>query len=226
MKKANKNPIMEWGFTRFNRLFLSFHFEHIRLWSRDAKPFRRRTLFLVNHSTWWDPLFIFYLNDRIIQSDGYAMMHEDGLKKHPFFQTIGGYSINGDDRRHVFESLNYSIEQLKDDKTVWIFPQGQEEHLEKRPLDFFSGTALIAKRCPGVQVVPISLYYSLEHTRKPNAYIKIGESIDSNALRSMNRKELTLHFEEVCTAQLNELRKAVIEENHSVFEDLLNRKGG
>ena len=217
MIRARKNKLMEWGFTRFNRLFLQHHFEDIYLWNHNRFPPNKKTLFLINHSTWWDPLLIFYLNNQVIQSDGYAMMHEDGLHRHPFFKTIGGYSINSSDRRHLMESLHYSVELLNQDKTVWIFPQGEEQHLEKRPLQFFSGPAFIADRCSDVQIVPISLYYSLEHTKKPNAYIRIGPVIDRDSYKFMNRKEKMKHFEEVATLQLDELRASIVEEDSNAF---------
>ncbi|WP_079480478.1 lysophospholipid acyltransferase family protein [Halobacillus salinus] len=223
MKKAEKNKLIEWGFTHFNRFFLRSHFEQIHVWKDSKEIPNRRTLFLINHSTWWDPLLIFYLNDQIVQSDGYAMMSEKGMKKHPFFQKVGGYSINAELRRGMIESLQYSIQLLNEDKTVWIFPQGQEEHLEKRPLEFFSGTAYIAEHSEDVNVVPISLYYSLEHSRRPNVYVRIGEPVKNSSFSSLNRKELSNLLEDLATKQLDELREAVIQEQHNLFDQQFRR---
>lgn len=215
MQQANKSKMIEWGFTRFNRVFLRSHFEKIQLWKDYFQVPNKRTLFLINHSTWWDPLLIFYLNDKIVQSDGYAMMSEYGLKKHPFFRKVGGYSINPNNKRHLVDSLNYSIDLLRNNKTVWIFPQGKEEPLEKRPLEFSSGTAFIAQRCEEINVVPVSLYYSFEDTRKPNAYVTFGSPIDTSSIK--DRKQLTTLFEMRATKQLDELREAVTHKNNEVF---------
>ncbi|RWZ60794.1 glycerol acyltransferase [Halobacillus fulvus] len=223
MLPANKHPLIEWGFTRFNRIFLKKHFESIYLWKPSGTIPSKNTLFLINHSTWWDPLMIFYLNDQIIQSDGYGMMHEDGIQRHPFFRRIGAFSIKPEDRKHLIASLKYSTTLLNEQKTVWMFPQGEEQHLEKRPLHFFSGAAYLAQNASHVNVVPITLYYSLEHTRKPNAYIRIGEAIEPDDLSRMKRKELTEFLERVMTNQLNELKETIVSENHQGFLNLFKK---
>lgn len=215
-RTAHKRPFIEWGFTRFNRYFLRWHFADIRLQAPDDIP-KEKTLFLINHSSWWDPLFIFYLNDSIIHSDGYGMMHEDGIRRFPFFRSIGAYSVNSEDRRHMMSSLKYSVDLLESGKTVWIFPQGDEQPVEKRPLEYFSGVSYIVQKCPDVHVVPISIYYALEHTRKPNAYIRIGETLEKDRYAALDRKTMTEHFETVATNELDALRKDIIEEAHETF---------
>ncbi|MGP4075023.1 lysophospholipid acyltransferase family protein [Halobacillus sp. K22] len=218
MLKAKKNSFIEWGFSRFNRFLLKSQFKRINI-SYSTLP-EGPALFLINHSTWWDPLMIYHLNKEIIQSDGYGMMHEDGIRRFPFFRRIGAFSINTNDRRHLLQSLNYSKALLEQGRTVWIFPQGEEQHLEKRPLEFFTGVAYIAKKCPTVPVVPISIYYSFEHTKKPNVYIKVGEPLDRETYSSLNRKEMTRYFENLSTEQLDQLRETIIKEDHQSFRTM------
>lgn len=218
-KPAHKRRWLQWGFTRFNRVFLRYHFQNI-LVDAPENPSHKKTLFLINHSTWWDPLFIFYLNDRIIRSDGYGMMHEDGIRRFPFFRSIGAYSVNSENRRHLIESLRYSMDLLQASKTVWIFPQGAEQPLEKRPLEFFSGIAYLAQKCPDIDVVPISLSYAFEHTKKPNAYIIIGEPLDKEHYMNLDRKSMTKHFEKKAEKQLNILRERIIYEEHHAFKKI------
>ncbi|WP_226578186.1 lysophospholipid acyltransferase family protein [Halobacillus litoralis] len=223
-QKAHKRPFIEWGFSRFNRLFLRAHFSTI-YFDPPATTSNRSTLFLINHSTWWDPLFIYYMNDQLIHSDGYGMMHEDGIRRFPFFKSIGAYSVNSEDKRHMMASLKYSIELLNAGKTVWIFPQGEEQHLEKRPLQFFSGISYLVQKCPDIDVVPVSLYYSLEHSRKPNAYLKVGDPVEKSSYRQLNRKQMTTLFEKVSTDQLDRLRSKVIQEDHETFIRLHGKAG-
>ncbi|ARI77679.1 lysophospholipid acyltransferase family protein [Halobacillus mangrovi] len=219
MLEANKSSFIEWGFKRFNRIFLKAHFENIWLMNTVSPP-SQKTLFLINHSSWWDPLMIYHLNDRVIQSDGYGMMHEDGIKRFPFFIKIGAFSVNPDHRRHLMNSLQYSAKLLRENKTVWMFPQGSEQHLEKRPLHFLSGISYIVKKCPEANVVPISLYYSHEHTRKPNAYINIGPVLNKKSYLDRERKEMTQVFESAATAQLDSFRERIIQEDHRSFEKI------
>ncbi|MFG6149104.1 lysophospholipid acyltransferase family protein [Halobacillus sp. B23F22_1] len=217
MLKANKSPWMMWGFTRFNRIFLHHHFNNIKICNLNSTSISKKSLFIVNHSSWWDALIIFFLNDQVVQSDAYGMMHEEGIRRFPFFRKIGVYSMNSKDRRHLLSSLSYSTELLERDKTVWMFPQGDEQHLEKRPLEFSNGASYIAERAEGVHVIPVSLYYSLEHMKKPNVYAIIGRPIDQSLYKSLSRKEKTQLFEKKVTAQLNELKKLVIQEKKEPF---------
>ncbi|MBH0228943.1 lysophospholipid acyltransferase family protein [Halobacillus yeomjeoni] len=220
MQKADKSPFIQWGFTRFNRWLIHRNFENIRLLPPNSNPVPEKTLYIINHSTWWDPLMIFYLNDTYIQSDGYGMMHEDGVNRYPFFKKIGAYSINTDHRKHLMESLHYSITLLKENKSVWVFPQGKETPLEKRPLQFFSGVSYIIQNCPDTKVVPISLYYSFEHTKKPNVYMQVGDPLKKDEYIDKNRKEMTRYIEEKATLQLDRLKELIIQENHAHFKDI------
>ncbi|UZW65126.1 lysophospholipid acyltransferase family protein [Priestia flexa] len=97
-------------------------------------------LFIANHSSWWDSLISFYVNRVLLKHDSYAMMSEEGMKSFPFFKKIGAFSVNQASPKHIMKSLLYARELLREKKGVWIFPQGKEEHLEKRPLQFSDGT--------------------------------------------------------------------------------------
>ncbi|GGF12488.1 hypothetical protein GCM10010954_08980 [Halobacillus andaensis] len=217
MLKANKSPWMMWGFTRFNRMFLHRHFQNIKICNLNTTSIPKRSLFIVNHSSWWDALIIFFINDQVVQSDAYGMMHEEGIRRFPFFRKVGVYSINPKDRRHLLSSLSYSKELLEKDKTVWMFPQGDEQHLEKRPLEFSNGASYITEHTEGVQVIPVSLYYSLEHTKKPNVYALIGQPIDRSLYKKLSRKEKTRLFEKKSTEQLDDLKQFVIQEKEEPF---------
>ncbi|MFC7321373.1 lysophospholipid acyltransferase family protein [Halobacillus campisalis] len=217
MLKADKNNFILWGFTRFNRKFLKHHFHNIYVKNSTKKPMNKRTLFMVNHSSWWDSLVIFFLNEQIIRSDAYGMMHEEGIRRFPFFRKIGMYSINTDDRKHLLESLRYSVDLLHHDKTVWIFPQGEEQHLEKRPLGFYSGASYISQKVEQLSIVQVSIYYSMEHHKKPNLYIHIGPPLKPEAYANYSRKARTQLFEDKATNQLDQLKQCVIAEDHKSF---------
>lgn len=224
MLQAKKSRFIEWGFTRFNRWFLRSHFQHIRLIDDIPLTKKENTLFIINHSSWWDPLMIFYLNEQVLKTDGYGMMHKEGIQRYPFFRKIGAYSIDPDDRKHLIHSLKYSTTLLKRGKSVWIFPQGSEQHLEKRPLDFFTGISYIIKKCPEAQIVPVSLYYSLEHSKKPNAYIQLGEPLQRENYEGLSRQDMTRYFEHEATEQLDGLKDLIVNEKHERFREI-GKKG-
>lgn len=220
MIPANKSVFWEWGLYSFLKKLIPLSFEHVYIQGTTPKNVGR-TLFIVNHSTWWDPLMIFLVNKKVMQSDAYAMMHEKGIKQHPIFRRIGAFSVNRDSPKDIIHSLQYAVDKLQQDKTVWIFPQGDEQPLEKRPLEFQSGVSYITEKTPQIKVVPVSLYYAFEETRKPNVYISIGEDIINDSFETLTKKEKTSYIETEATMCLDELKRTIMENKKDSFQRLL-----
>ncbi|WP_082234354.1 lysophospholipid acyltransferase family protein [Halobacillus massiliensis] len=217
MLKAKKNNTLMWGFTRYNRQFIRRNFENIYIRCESNQRLNKKKLFIANHSSWWDSLVIYFLNDQVIQSDAYGMMHKEGMERFPFFRGIGVYSVDSKDRNHLLESLRYSCDLLNNNKTVWIFPQGEEQHLEKRPLHFSNGISYIIQNSKEIEVVPVSIYYSFGHTKKPDIYINVGFPVETTKLIPLQRKEITRYLEKVSTEQLDSLKDCVIQERNDLF---------
>ncbi|MFD1017967.1 lysophospholipid acyltransferase family protein [Thalassobacillus hwangdonensis] len=216
MIPANKSRLIEWGFKRFNRFFLNHHFQSIHLLQESRNIYPQKTLYLVNHSSWWDPLVIYYLNDKLIKSDGYGMMHENGIERFPFFKKIGAFSINPDKPKDMIHSINYAVERLNGG-TVWIFPQGKERHNDIRPLGFQSGVAHIIRKQPDIRIVPLSITYTIGHTRKPDIHLLLGNEIPIGGTLLEDKRQLTSYLEERCIAQLDYLKERTISENMEDF---------
>ena len=53
------------------------------------------TLFLANHSCWWD-LFLVHLLNETIPIDGFGMMEHFNLLRFGFFRRIGAFSVGPD----------------------------------------------------------------------------------------------------------------------------------
>ncbi len=222
MIKAQKSRQFTQLFHLYNERLLKKSFYRVYLQCEMPPPTRGSTLYIANHSSWWDGLIAFYLTKKTIQQDCYAMMTEEGLNAYPFFRKLGGFSINKTNPKDVIRSLSYTKQLLEASKAVWIFPQGAEYHLEKRPLEFEHGVSHLVMRIPDVQVIPITFYYTFLHEQKPEVFIKIGQKFDSSELVSFNNKrELTLYLERVVTNQLNQQRQAIIEDNFSSYNILL-----
>jgi 1-acyl-sn-glycerol-3-phosphate acyltransferase len=65
------------------------------------------TLFLANHSCWWD-LFLVHLLNETIPVDGYGMMEHFNLVRFGFFRRIGAFSVDRTDPTSVRASLDYA----------------------------------------------------------------------------------------------------------------------
>ncbi|PFA70163.1 glycerol acyltransferase [Bacillus sp. AFS015802] len=177
-------------------------------------------LVLANHSSWWDGLMVFYLNHKVIKEDSYAMMSQKGMEDFSFFRKIGAFSVNPDSPKDLVTSLKFAEKCLQDQKTVWIFPQGKEEHLEKRPLSFMSGPGYLYERNPGITITMVTFYYTFRHDQRPELFIRIfNEELNHGDFPS--RAELTDHLRNSLEARLDGVKQDIVNEDISNFDQLL-----
>ena len=222
MIPAKKSKFFEMIFYPFNKRLLSFHFRNIYVKRYNKEVLLPSpTVFICNHSTWWDGLVVYHINRAIAKHDSYAMMHESGIRKHPFFQKIGCFSIDRSNPKDIIVSLNYAKNILKNDKSIWIFPQGDEKHLEIRPLQFQGGVLHILKEIPSTPIIPIAIYYTFGHVRKPEIYITFGEPIYYDQLDGQSSNEKTANLEHLFTNVLDELKNDVMNEYYDQYESIL-----
>ncbi|QHE51976.1 lysophospholipid acyltransferase family protein [Pontibacillus sp. HMF3514] len=222
MIPAKKNRFWAWGFDQIIYPLLKKHFQEIYVYGSIPQHVNR-TLYIINHSVWWDPILIYLLNQKLIKSDGYAMMHESGLRKHPIFKRIGGFSIDRNNPKDIIESLQYAVEKLHDDKSVWMFPQGDEQPFDQRPLGFQSGASYIIEKVQDLNVIPISIMYTFQSTKKANIYVFIGSNPMHESYASLKREDKTRFLEQICTQQLDTLKQRVLEQDVQDAIPLLRR---
>lgn len=219
MIKANKQAWFQAMFHLYNQQLLKRYFKGIYVSS--SLPLPTRAIVCLNHSSWWDSLVLFHLNRTYLKTDLYVMMHEKGIRQYPFFRKLGAFSVNRDHPKDIIYSLKYSEILLDQGKTVGLFPQGDEYHLEKRPLTFLPGAIALQDKRPSVPILPISLYYSFGHSKKQEIYIVIGEPINSLSFTGKTRKERNRELEDTFTSQLNLLKNKVVHEQTSCFRQIL-----
>ncbi|QPC46597.1 lysophospholipid acyltransferase family protein [Mangrovibacillus cuniculi] len=182
-------------------------------------------LYIVNHSSWWDGLLIFYLSRNYFKQDSYAMMSEKGIKEFPFFRKIGAYSVDYTSPKGSIKSLQYTLKLLNQGSPVWLFPQGEEQHVEKRPLAFKQGAGyLVEKTGEPFMVTPLSIYYTFRHDQLAECWIQVGKSILSTEIQGGNRAGKTSFLEEMVTKELSSLKEDLINENEHLYKDLLKGK--
>ncbi len=133
------------------------------------------TLFLANHSCWWDLFLVHFLNEAI-PVDGYGMMEHFNLVRFGFFRRIGAFSVDRTDPAAVRASLDYAAGLLRRPRAgVWVFPQGKIEANDARPLTFQRGIRALARRAGRVRVVPVAFRYEFWEDERPEALVRFGE---------------------------------------------------
>ena len=134
------------------------------------------TLFLANHSCWWD-LFLVHILNETIPVDGYGMMEHFNLVRFGFFRRIGAFSVDRTDPTSVRASLDYASRLLQRPRGgVWIFPQGKIEANDIRPLTFQPGIRAIVRRAGRVRVIPVAFRFEFWQDERPEALVRFGEA--------------------------------------------------
>ena len=133
------------------------------------------TLFLPNHSCWWD-LFLVHLLNETIPVDGYGMMEHFNMLRFGFFRRIGAFSVDRTDPISVRASLEYAAGLLNQPRAgVWIFAQGKIETNDARPITFQPGIRALVRRTGRVRVVPVAFRYEFWQEERPEALVRFGE---------------------------------------------------
>ncbi|WP_435017509.1 lysophospholipid acyltransferase family protein [Tundrisphaera sp. TA3] len=133
------------------------------------------TLFLANHSSWWD-LFLVHVLNESIPVDGYGMMEHFNLARFGFFRRIGAFSVDRTSPASVRASLQYASDLLHGPRAgVWVFPQGKIESNDVRPLAFQPGIRALLRRAGRTRVVPVAFRLEFWQDERPEALVRFGE---------------------------------------------------
>jgi 1-acyl-sn-glycerol-3-phosphate acyltransferase len=132
------------------------------------------TLWVANHTSWWDPLVTVLLGVHVLRLDTFAMMASENLQRLPFFGLVGAFGVDRARRRDGADATRYAASLLdRPARAVWIFPQGNTR-APTEPLRFLPGAAAIHARAPGSVVLPIGLRYVCGDDPRPELWIAIG----------------------------------------------------
>jgi 1-acyl-sn-glycerol-3-phosphate acyltransferase len=222
MIKAQKSRAFEHLFQCLNRWLLFQSFDCIFLRTpQHPISMKKPTVYFVNHSNWWDALLIFQLNYSILHQEAFGMMSKQGLTQFPFFRKLGVFSVDRQSLREIKQSLDYAVELMHTDyNSLWIFPQGDVFHQEKRPLAFLPGLGYLFEKCKDVQWIPVTFYYSYALVRQPNIYIEIGSPLSTEHTVHMSRADQLAHAQQILTRQLDRVREDIIHERIEEFKVL------
>lgn len=111
----------------------------------------------------------------------FVMMLEEQLKKYWFFQKLGCYSIDLNDNKKIITSLKYTMELIPNsDNIVTIYPQGEIQHFEQRPVNLRDGIDFLAKKSTvNFQILPIAFKIHYTNERLPIIYARFGKLLNS-----------------------------------------------
>lgn len=209
-------------FIKVFRIYTRFLFKRrfSRVWlKQDYYPGdQSKTIYYLNHHSWWDGLIPLLLNEYRFNQQARAMMEDKQMLEHPFFQKIGAFSINREDKRQSVTALRYAVQSFeRPNASLFIYPEGRTTPAGT-PLRFEGGLAWLNQRLPQVDVVPIGIYMHTIRHDKPELHLQVGAPVQSDA--SLSTNEQSRYFEQALESILTSLRqKAGFDD--SPFERLL-----
>ncbi|WP_020615919.1 lysophospholipid acyltransferase family protein [Paenibacillus daejeonensis] len=220
MIEAAKSAPFDRLFFHYNKHYLlrrHFHFVGLQ-GDLDAALPSGGCLFIANHSSWWDGMVLYHAFRTCSRGDHYVMMDEKQMRDFRFFRKLGVFSIDKSHPRRMLVSLRYAQGLLEAGKCVWMFPQGEIQHLEHRPLRFQTGIGYVLERCPQTTVLPVTLYYSSYHHQKTEVSLLAGTPLRHD-WGHMGKQAATALIEQKFSEQLERHRSRCIDGDPQLAND-------
>jgi chlorobactene lauroyltransferase len=186
-------------------------------------------IFYCNHAYWWDGFWSQLCTELWFRQNLYIIIEEPQLRKHRFFTRVGAFSIDRSNARSAVRTLDYAASCLlspsSGQNALWIFPQGLIEHVDKRPLVFFRGTAGIAdrvlKRAGKLYLVSVVSRIEYLEDQKPELLLSFrpAELLTKEGWKGLD--DLNLAMQAATEAHLDEVKALVVERRLEEFETVV-----
>lgn len=186
MIKAERNRIALFVFDIYlDRLLKKYFHDFILI--NDFPSIRDDKSLVVapNHFSWWDGFFVYYSLRKLTKKKTYIMMLEEQLKRYWFFQKIGCFSVNPNNKQSTIVTMKYTMELLNNpDNCVVIFPQGEIEPFDKNPLSYNKGIEFLAEHSNNeFDILPVAnkIYYT--NQKLPFVLMRTHQIINSSDVK-------------------------------------------
>jgi 1-acyl-sn-glycerol-3-phosphate acyltransferase len=182
------------------------------------------TLFVANHTNWWDGLFAFLLG-RELGFTFHLLMDATELARYPQARWVGVLPLRRGRLHGAYEDLCAAGACLRPGAGLWIFPQGRRRPQGERPARFARGAAhLVALHGRPVRIVPVALRYVFVSEQLPEAFALAGSPRIVEPDPALERRALTSVIEADTLDALDTLDGLLREESHGSFGRLVAGK--
>ncbi|MEL7834300.1 lysophospholipid acyltransferase family protein [Fodinibius sp. Rm-B-1B1-1] len=202
---ANESPIFIKVFRLYTKLLFKRRFKKVWLKQEYEPCSQCKTVYFLNHHSWWDGLIPLMLNEYRFQQQARALMEDKQMKTYSLFQKIGAFSIDRDNPRKAISSLRYAVKSFeRDHASLFIYPEGTITPAGSA-MNFEGGLAWLHEKLDNVDFVPIGIYMHTIRHDKPELHLHVGPPVRLND--DLPKDQKTAQFENVLNTMLNELRK-------------------
>lgn len=182
MIKADHKKWAEFVFDTYLNRLLKKSFYDFRIINQLPNIDPSKSLVMApNHFSWWDGFFVYWLNKKVLNKKLYVMMLEEQLKRYWFFKKLGCYSIDLNDSKKMITSLKYTMDLIQNaDNAITMYPQGEIQSYEQRPIQLKDGIDFIAKKSKiNFQIIPVAFKIHYTNERLPIIYTRFGKLLNS-----------------------------------------------
>jgi chlorobactene lauroyltransferase len=148
------------------------------------------TLFVANHTNWWDGCFAFLLAQELGQRF-HLLMEATNLDRYRAFRLIGVLPMRRGVARHAYADLASAAGVLGPGTGLWIFPQGARRPAGERPAGCERGAAQLARTASGpLRICPVAFRYPFLGEQLPEAFALVGRPWISAPGADLDRRAL------------------------------------
>jgi 1-acyl-sn-glycerol-3-phosphate acyltransferase len=173
--KAKHNAVIYPFFKWFIRFKINRNFNPVKITNEIIEK-NLPVLLITNHNSWWDGLWVEYVNQQIFKRKYHFMMLEDQLRKFWFFNYTGGFSVRKNSKS-IIETLDYTRQLLTNkNNLVLMYPQGEIQSMHEPVFKFERGLEHILKKIENpVQVVFMVSLVDYFSNPKPGLFLYLKE---------------------------------------------------
>jgi len=173
--KAKHNAVIYPFFKWFIRFKINRNFIPVKITSEIIEK-NLPVLLITNHNSWWDGLWVEYVNQQIFKRKYHFMMLEEQLRKFWFFNYTGGFSVRKNSKS-IIETLDYTRQLLTNkNNLVLMYPQGEIQSMHEPDFKFERGLEHILKKIENpVQVVFMVSLVDYFSNPKPGLFLYLKE---------------------------------------------------
>ncbi len=235
MLTVRRSSLYTAWFRWYSRRAFKKHFDKVRVkGARNLATMNLQTpiIFYLNHAYWWDGFWSQLLTETYFNQNLYIIIEYKQLVRYQFFTRLGAFSIVRENPREAIKTIQYATEKLSEpsqkQNALWIFPQGVIEHIDKRPIKFFSGAAKIAEqvleRAPSVYLCSAVTRIDYIGEQKPELFIsfRLPQRFTKQTIPSV--KTLTKEMERETESHLDALKSHIVNREFDTFETILEGK--
>lgn len=235
MLKVRRSALYTLWFRYYSRAQFRKYFDKVRTVGTSALQTMNLAtpiIFYCNHAYWWDGFWTQLCTEAYFKQNLYIIIEYKQLVRYQFFTRLGAFSIVRDNPRQAIESIHYAVERLLEpsekQNALWIFPQGVIEHIDKRPLRFYTGTAKIVEKIvmQNRRVYLASVVSRIDYIeeQKPELFLSFQAPELIGKENFSGVKELTARMQAKTEAHLDWLHEQVMNRQFEGFHTLLEGK--